>query len=82
MNSLFIALLFRDIIFMIDLVWGFFRDRALITIKEREVNRLNKEKEELKKIEELKTIFFQQCLPRAQNTAYVAFRPTGKCIAK
>ena len=58
MNSLFIALLFRDIIFMIDLVWGFFRDRALITIKEREVNRLNKEKEELKKIEELKTIFF------------------------
>ena len=58
MNSLFIPLLFRDVIFMIDLVWGFFRDRTLITIKEREVRRLNKEKEELKKIEELKTIFF------------------------
>ena len=58
MNSLFIALLFRDVIFMIDLVWGFFRDKALIAIKEGEVNQLNKEKEELKKIEELKTIFF------------------------
>ncbi len=57
-NNLFIALLFRDIIFMIDLVWRFFSDKALIAIREVEVNQLNKEKDELQKIEALKTVFF------------------------
>ncbi|WP_109436631.1 ATP-binding protein [Aquimarina sp. AU119] len=58
LNSLFLTLLFRDVIFMIDLVWGFFQDKSLIAIKEIEVSQLQEEKKQLKKIEELKTTFF------------------------
>ncbi|MDO5976093.1 ATP-binding protein [Flavivirga jejuensis] len=57
-NSMLIPLVFRDFVFMTDLVLGFFRDKSLIAVKEIEVGQLQEEKKQLKKIEELKTTFF------------------------
>ncbi|MBV6644036.1 MAG: response regulator [Cyclobacteriaceae bacterium] len=55
---LYIGFVYRDLIFVIDLGQDYARNRTKVAVKEMEVAQLQKEKEELKKIEKLKTIFF------------------------
>lgn len=82
MNSLFLTLLFRDVIFMIDLVWGFFQDKSLIAVKEIEVNQLQEEKKQLKKIEELKTTFFNNVSHELRTPLTLLLGPLESALNK
>ncbi len=57
-SFMYLSFVLRDIIFVIDLVKEFFNNKTSMKLKEVEVGRLQKEKEELKKIERSKTTFF------------------------
>lgn len=57
-SIMYLSFVLRDVIFVIDLVKDFFNNKTRMIIKEAEVARLQKEKEELKAIERSKTTFF------------------------